>query len=143
MEYYLGYPLRMAAAGIAVPLIRLAGYGVESQGTGLLWLGETVLLDAPCSGIRMLWTGLFLACFLTAALRLDSWRTLGTLAGAGIAVVLANGIRTAVLFFQENAIVPLPHWAHDGAGLAVFAAASAGIVLSLHRLERRTRCSTA
>ncbi|HQF86238.1 MAG TPA: archaeosortase/exosortase family protein [Acidobacteriota bacterium] len=143
MQYCLGYPLRLAATAIAAPLIRLAGFAVEAHGVSLNWPGETVLLDAPCSGVRMLWTGLFMASFLAVWLGFGLWRTLGSLVGAAGAVVLANGIRNAVLFFRESAIVPMPDWAHEGIGLGVFAAAAGAVLLLMHLLDRRAPCSAA
>jgi len=143
MQYFLGYPLRLAATAIAAPVIRLVGYAVDARGVTLNWLGETVLLDAPCSGVRMLWTGLLMACFLAVWMGFGLWRTLGALVGAAGAVVLANGIRNAVLFFHETAIVPMPVWAHEGIGLGVFAAAVGAVLLLMHRLERRAPCSAA
>lgn len=141
MQYCLGYPLRLAATTIATPLIGLAGYTVEARGVTLNWLGETVLLDAPCSGVRMLWTGLFMASFLAVWLGFGLWRTLGALVGAAGAVVLANGIRNAVLFFRESSIVPMPDWAHEGIGLGVFASAVGAVMLLMHLLDRRAPCS--
>ncbi|HOB53180.1 MAG TPA: archaeosortase/exosortase family protein [Acidobacteriota bacterium] len=143
MQYCLGYPLRLAATAIAAPLIRLAGFTVEAHGVTLNWMGETVLLDAPCSGVQMLWTGLFMACFLAVWLGFGFWRTLGALVGAAGAVVLANGIRIAVLFFRESAILPMPDWAHEGIGLGAFAAAAGAVLLLMHLLDRRTSCSAA
>lgn len=143
MHYFLGYPLRLAATAIAAPLIRLSGFAVEAHGVTLNWLGETVLLDAPCSGVRMLWTGLLMACFLAVWMGFGLWRTLGALVGAAGAVVLANGIRNAVLFFRETAIVPMPAWAHEGIGLGVFAAAAGVVLLLMHLLDRRVPCSAA
>jgi len=143
MQYYLGYPLRLAATAIAAPLIRLAGFAVEARGVTLNWSGETVLLDAPCSGVRMLWTGLLMACFLAVWMGFGLWRTLGAIVGAAGAVVMANGIRNAVLFFRETAIVPMPSWAHEGIGLGVFAATTAAVLLLMHLLERRAPCAAA
>ncbi|MBS1242244.1 MAG: von Willebrand factor type like domain, partial [Gemmatimonadetes bacterium] len=61
LQYYLGYPLRVLAARLTVPLLGMTGIQAAAQGTGLLWRGELVLVDAPCSGLRMLWAGLYLA----------------------------------------------------------------------------------
>jgi len=143
MQYCLGFPLRLVATTVSAPLIRLAGIAVEAQGVSLRWMGETVLLDAPCSGIRMLWTGLLLTCFLAVWMGFGLWRTVGALSGAAGAVILANGIRNAALFFRETAIVPMPAWAHEGVGLVVFAAAVSAVLLLLHLLDRRAPCSAA
>jgi len=61
LQFYLGYPLRLATTALCVPLLRSGGLHVVAESTTLRWAGETVIVDAPCSGIHMLWTGLFLA----------------------------------------------------------------------------------
>ena len=88
LQYYLGYPLRILAARLTVPLLGMAGVSVAAQGTGLLWRGELVLVDAPCSGLRMLWAGTYLALALAAWLGLP-WRRTAAAALGGLSVVVA------------------------------------------------------
>jgi exosortase/archaeosortase family protein len=136
-EFYLGYPLRAAMAVGSVPVLRLLGYEVIRQGAALRWAGETVLVDAPCSGIQMLWTGLFAACTLAAAMRIGGLATAGLLCCTAGVVAIANLLRCALLFVYEVKAGMPPAWIHEGVGLALFAGAL-GIVLWL---VRRTRGS--
>ena len=132
LQYYLGYPLRVLAARLTVPLLGMVGVSVAAQGTGLLWRGELVLVDAPCSGLRMLWAGMYLALALAAWFGLSRRRTAAA-ALSGVAVVVAgNGIRSAALFVKETGLAPLPEWARAGIGLAVFAACAAVLSAWVH-----------
>lgn len=127
LQYYLGFPLRVLAARLTVPLLGMLGVPVAAQGTGLLWRGELVLVDAPCSGLRMLWAGMYLTLALAAWFGL-SWRRTAAAALGGLAVVVAgNGVRSAALFIKETGLAPLPVWAHAGIGLLVFAACAAAL----------------
>jgi len=133
-QFYLGYPLRAFTALCSVPPLRLLGYEVSRQGTALRWAGETVLVDAPCSGIQMLWTGLFAACAL-AAVRGLGWRaTLTLLRWTGCVVAAANWMRCVVLFLVEVRGVVPPQWLHVAIGLAAFGAALGTVVWKAGRL---------
>ena len=126
-QFYLGYPLRALTAACSLPLLRLLGYVVERQGTALHWAGETVLIDAPCSGIQMLWSGLTTGCVLALVWRLDDRASLRLLRRAAGIVALANILRCVALFLLEIRGRTLPEWLHEGVGLALFAAALGGI----------------
>ena len=60
LQFYLGYPLRVASGAVALVLLRLGGVAVDREGVYLRAGGELVMIDAPCSGMRMLWAGLLL-----------------------------------------------------------------------------------
>lgn len=127
LQFYLGYPLRVATAILCVPLLRLGGLHVTSDGTTLRWAGETVIVDAPCSGIQMLWTGLLLASILSCWQQLstrDAWRLLRI---AGVVVFAANVLRATALFCTETRLWPAPAWSHEGIGLAMFGLAALAI----------------
>ncbi|HOF87284.1 MAG TPA: archaeosortase/exosortase family protein [Armatimonadota bacterium] len=139
LQFYLGYPLRAAVAQGAAPLLRGAGYSVLPEGACLRWGGALVAVDAPCSGVRMLWTGLFLALALAVWLRLSPGRTIAALGLAFAAVLAGNVLRAVALFFPEAGALPLPAWGHAGIGTVSFllvAAAIAGGVLWLHGRQR-------
>jgi exosortase/archaeosortase family protein len=150
LQYYFGYPFRVLAARLSIPLLGLVGIPTASLGTGLLWRGELVLVDAPCSGLRMLWAGVWLALVLAAWRGLPWLRTAAATAGALVVVVAGNALRSATLFVKETGRVPLPDWAHAGIGLVVFAACAAAIAAWVRlctphpgRLPRSSMISTA
>jgi exosortase/archaeosortase family protein len=104
LQFYGGYPLRVLVASVAAPLIRLGGFAVIQEGTCLNWDGQLIWIDAPCSGVRMLWTGLYLACTLAYLSRLGFFRTLLVLAFAFPAIILGNIFRAVALFYLEAGV---------------------------------------
>lgn len=138
LQFYLGYPLRVIAGDLSAFMLRMNGIAVAREGSMLAWQGQLVSIDAPCSGVKMLWAGLLLASALAAAGRLTAPRTAAALTLAIVAVVAANAIRATALFYMEAGIVHLPASAHGAIGIVSFAAAGAGILIMTRRLERRT-----
>lgn len=122
-QFYLGYPLRAVTAACSVPVLSLFGFAVERQGTALHWAGETVLVDAPCSGIQMLWTGLFAACALAAVRGMWASATLRLLWWTVTAVSVANLLRCVALFLVEVRVGTPAPLLHEGIGLVLFGAA--------------------
>jgi exosortase/archaeosortase family protein len=120
LQFYLGYPLRSLCAGLAAPLLQLGGFSVEGEGTCLRWGVELVAIDAPCSGVRMLWAGMFLALALSSFLRLSQWRTVALSVVAIAAVILGNVLRAASLFYVEAGILVIPSWCHEAVGTVAF-----------------------
>lgn len=126
-QFLLGYPFRALAAQLAALLLR--GYGVVAEGVSLSVGGQPVVVDAPCSGLRMTW--LSLALVLALAWK-RNWRIGATLRWSCISLVgmvLANGWRVASLFVlsRQNG----PDWMHEGIGLVIFG----GAVLALATLS--------
>lgn len=133
LQFYLGYPLRALTASLAAPLLALGGLRVEASGTTLSWAGERVIVDTPCSGLRMLWTGLVLAAVLACRLRLGALPALKLFQQAALAIFVANTIRAAFIFCLETGLWPNPPWAHETVGLALFAAVALGVVALAER----------
>jgi exosortase/archaeosortase family protein len=121
LQFILGYPLRVIVAIGAEAVLRLGGVAVTREGTDLWYQGLAVGVDAPCSGIRMLWFLLFAAAFLSARFRLRWIHTLLLHFAAAALALMANGLRATILFFPEAGIVHWPHWTHEATGLVLFA----------------------
>jgi exosortase/archaeosortase family protein len=136
LQFYLGYPLRVLVASVAAPLLRLAGFAVIQEGTCLNWAGQLIWVDAPCSGVRMLWVGLYLTFTLVCLYRLRPFKTLILLIAALVAIIAGNVFRAVALFYLEAGIFPMPGWAHDYTGLVAFALVAAGIVAAVHLIRR-------
>lgn len=138
LQFYLGYPLRLVVAAFAAAHLHVNGLDVSAEGAGLRWGTRFVLVDAPCSGVRLLWGGLYVA--LSAALlhRLGAKPTtlLVLLACAGS--VLANSLRAAALFYAETGIIELPNWGHEVVGLGIFLGLGAVIASAAHSMAARS-----
>ena len=140
LQFFAGYPLRTLVATLAAALLRLGGLAVTPQGTALKWEEILVVVDAPCSGIRMLWVGAYLVVTLACLYRLGFMRLL---AGAGLAMavlVLGNALRAAALFYLEAGIITAPSGAHTAIGIVTFGFTVAAIVAMLDFLRRTVKC---
>ncbi len=122
LQFYLGYPLRLITTHLSAMLLNVFGLRVEAQGTTMLWAGERVIVDAPCSGIQMAWSGLFLAAALACWQRLPALDALKLFRTASALVFAANLLRSTALFLTGTQIWRLPSFAHEGIGLALFGA---------------------
>jgi exosortase/archaeosortase family protein len=132
LQFYLGFPLRVATAHVAAPLLALLGIDAAPAGAALLFDGRTVLIDAPCAGIGMLWVGSYTAALLSYLNGADARRTLVNGAGAAAIVFAANVLRNVLLFFVEAGLIEAPAGVHDAVGLAAFALAIVPIVAFAH-----------
>lgn len=128
-QFYFGYPLRATVASMAVPILNGAGFNVARQGTCLAWGKRLVSVDAPCSGVSMLWAGAFLAFTLALFNDLDFKGTVKLGAFAFVTILAGNVLRTSSLFIVENGGLAGTPWVHEGIGLVIFALAAAFVAL--------------
>jgi exosortase/archaeosortase family protein len=140
-QFYLGYPLRLIVGYLASHLLQLNGLAVTHSGTMLNWSGGTVSIDAPCSGVKMLWFGFYLCFTLACVYRLDI-RKLAVLGMAtGIIIVSANTLRATALFYTESGLILMPAWTHNGIGIVMYMIGASSIVYCANRLAiRSTAC---
>jgi exosortase/archaeosortase family protein len=134
LNFYLGYPLRVAAGTLAEALLHMNGIAAVREGTQLQWSGQTVAIDAPCSGVKMLWTGAYLSLSLSAMMRLSDLRALALLASTAAVVILANAFRATSLFYVEAGLIQAPDSFHDAIGLVMFAFAAVTVFALARRL---------
>lgn len=128
LQFYLGFPLRVATAHAAAPLLALFGVDATPAGAALQAGALTVLIDAPCAGIGMLWVGSYTAALLSYLNGASARRTLANGAVAALIVFAANVLRNVALFFPEAGLIDAPAAAHDVVGLLAFAVALVPIV---------------
>lgn len=135
LQFYCGYPLRRLAALATALLLRMQGIPALADGAAIEWAGREISVDAPCSGLKMLWTALVLGAAVSCQSR---WGWRGTAATGLLAVAVslaANVWRACALFFVEtNPFAPA--WLHEGVGLVCFAAAAATIVAGAKGVEK-------
>lgn len=121
MQFFLGYPMRLAAAEGAVRLLELGSLVVVRAGTQIELGGQVIGVDPACGGVRMLWHALAAAMALAAMHRL-TWRA--TLISGMLAVMLvipANAVRAALLAVEESGHFSNALLGHGGTGLVGFA----------------------
>jgi exosortase/archaeosortase family protein len=129
LQFYLGYPLRLMVAHASAQLLSIAGWQAEATGASIVHEGITVLVDAPCAGIGMLWLGSYAAALLSYLNRASARRTLLNGVVAALLVLIANIVRNTLLFLPEAGLVDWPAAAHEAIGLAAFAGAIVPLTL--------------
>lgn len=97
LQFFLGYPLRVAVAHTVAALVGVSGVTVD--GTGLVYHGALVAIDAPCSGMRMLWTSVFLALAISCFNRLSNKQTALLTIIAVVAAYCGNVMRAGSLVY--------------------------------------------
>jgi len=139
LQFYFGYPLRLATATLAAPILRALGFAVEASGAALAYSGQLVLIDPPCAGIGMLWVGAFTASLLSYVANASARRTILNGAVAAASVFVANVVRNIALFFPEALGLGWPEWMHAFIGLIAFSLALLPIVLFAQSPARHAR----
>jgi exosortase/archaeosortase family protein len=129
LQFYLGFPLRVLVAHASAWILWVGGLDATAAGASIVVNGTTVLIDAPCAGIGMLWLGSYAAALLSYLQRADARRTLVNGVVAALLVLLANIARNTVLFFPEAGLANWPAWSHEAVGRAACTAAIAPLVL--------------
>lgn len=136
LQFYLGYPLRAFTAHATAALLTAAGIDAAASGATIVHHGLTVLVDAPCAGIGMLWIGSYCAALLSYLTQAGARRTALNAAAAALLVLAANIARNTALFLPEAGLVHWPAWTHEAIGLAAVALAVVPIVLLSTRSPR-------
>ncbi|RYF63174.1 MAG: exosortase/archaeosortase family protein, partial [Comamonadaceae bacterium] len=132
LQFYAGYPLRVITAEASRWLLA-PGFEVAREGSSLLVDGRLVIVDAPCSGVQMVWLGYFTACAVTLWAERSDRTFLMRLPVVGALVMSGNIVRNAVLVAFEGAGQPMAVWAHNAFGLAVLAGVCGGIAWTMAR----------
>jgi len=85
----------------------------------LQWMAERVSIDAPCSGVKMLWSALYVAFSGALFFRLSAFGTWLSYVFASFLVFLGNVLRSTILFYTESGLVIAPSWIHQAVGAAL------------------------
>jgi exosortase/archaeosortase family protein len=137
LQFFGGYPLRIVVAGLTAPILRLGGFAVVPEGTCLNWAGKLIWIDASCSGIKMLWVGMFLTFVLLCFHELPLLKTILLMPLALIVIIGGNVFRAVALFYIEAGVLSMPAWGHEYAGIVAFVLEALGIVTIVFLLRRR------
>jgi exosortase/archaeosortase family protein len=138
-EFYLAYPARLIALEATLALLRMNGLAVDTEGLGLRFAGDLIEFDAPCSGVRMLWTCWFLASALSYVYRFTLGRYALALLFATLIALASNVLRATSLFYLEAGLLGAewPHWLHDAVGVAAFCITALALCWSLATARAR------
>lgn len=131
LQFYAGYPLRVLTAEASRWLLA-TGFSVERTGASLRVDGQLVIVDAPCSGVQMLWLGYFTACVVALYAGRRDAAFLARLPAVSLLVLAGNVLRNSLLVAFEGAGRPPAGWTHQAVGLAVLAAVCAAIAWVMH-----------
>lgn len=126
LQFYAGYPLRVLTAEASRWLLA-PSFNMVREGTSLLVNGQLVIVDAPCSGVQMVWFGYFTACVVGLWVGRDGRGFLARLPAVGLLVLAGNIVRNSVLVALEGTGHALAPWLHDAFGLVLLALVCAGI----------------
>ena len=140
LQFFGGYPLRVVVAELTAPILRIGGFAVVQEGTCLNWAGQLIWIDAPCSGIKMLWVGMFLTFVLLCLYELPVVKSVLLVLFAFVVIIGANVFRAVALFYIEAGVLNAPSWGHEYAGVIAFVLEAVGIVSILFMLQRRKVC---
>lgn len=126
LQFYAGYPLRVLTAEASRWLL-MPGFTVSREGSTLLVDGRLVIVDAPCSGVQMVWLGYYTACVVALWARRDDRGFLTRLPVVGLLVLAGNIVRNSLLVALEGAGLAPAEWMHQALGLVLLAAVCGGI----------------
>jgi exosortase/archaeosortase family protein len=130
LQFYAGYPLRVVTAELSRFWLMLS-HTVERTGSALVVDGQLIMVDAPCSGVKMAWLGYFTACAVALATGRNNPTFLLRLPVVSVLVLLGNVVRNTVLVTLQatstHSGTPLSTWGHEAIGLVVLAAVCSGI----------------
>lgn len=129
LQFFLGYPLRVVVGKATVWLLQMQGLDVWREGVCLHFGEKLIWIDAPCSGVKMLWFGLFLAAFLACFYRLSNLKTLAVFTSSFLMILIGNIFRASALFYIEAEIINAPEFMHEAVGVFSFVFIALGIVL--------------
>ena len=137
LQFYLGYPLRVVIGNATAFLLKINGFEVWREGVCLHFGEKLIWIDAPCSGVKMLWAGFFLTGVLVCFYKFRSSKIVLAFASSLLIILIGNIFRATGLFYLEAEIIKMPAFAHEAIGVMSFILTCAGILLCLSKLKKR------
>lgn len=138
LQFVLGYPMRVISASITVGTLQMQGLAVTREGTHMLWGGQTIQFDAPCSGVNMLWAGLMLTLAASVVWRSGLAMTLIAVTASLVLTIIANVLRAVSLFYVEAGLIAgAQPWWHDAIGIAAFVLSAIATIAVLQTLRQQ------
>lgn len=138
LQFFFGFPMRILVAEATTLLLKLNGLAVIKDGVGLISGKQTIWIDAPCSGVKMLWAGFFLTALLVTLWRFSLAKSILAFVITFCIIIIGNIFRATGLFYLEAEIVKMPAFAHEAVGVICFIFTCISIVLALQKLNPNT-----
>jgi exosortase/archaeosortase family protein len=129
MQFYAGYPLRLVTAEASRWLLALGGFDASREGSAMRVDGHLVIVDAPCSGVQMVWMAWFCACAVACWRGLPDRLFAKRLAFVGVIVLAGNIVRNALLVGLEARGSAASTWQHEAIGLVVLGVVCAAVAV--------------
>jgi exosortase len=140
---FFGYPLQHLVTRLAAGGLALYGIPVAARGTVLHLPDAVITVDATCSGLKLLYTGILFGLLVptracSTGRRVGFWVILvGLLFGANVVRVISLAV--AHLYLGH----PASETVHQGMGLVAFVMVCGLSLALLRRLSRTQPCSEA
>ncbi|WP_372525321.1 exosortase Q [Piscinibacter sp.] len=128
LQFYAGYPLRVLTAQLSTWGLQLAGVAAVRIGSAMQVEGRLIVVDAPCSGVQMVWMAYFCACTVAVWGGMGDGRFVRRLPWVGGLVLAGNVLRNSVLVLLEARRASVPDAWHQAVGLVVLALVCAAVV---------------
>jgi exosortase/archaeosortase family protein len=132
LQYYAGFPLRVLTAQLSTWSLQAMSVAAERSGTAMLVEGRLVIVDAPCSGVQMVWMAYFCACTVAWYCGITNRHFLKRLAFVGAIVLAGNVLRNSVLVVLEARQANVPALWHEAIGLVALALVCAAVARVVH-----------
>ena len=139
IDVFIGYPMRIATAGLVRDGLAAAGIGSVGIDTILVFENGISQVDLPCSGVKSLWTGMlfYIAATWVERRRFNLRWVLAALIFVGL-LFAANLARVATLITVGEVLGQrlIAELLHVPLGVLGFAVACAAVVLLLRWFQR-------
>ncbi|VAW75506.1 hypothetical protein MNBD_GAMMA12-1918 [hydrothermal vent metagenome] len=142
LDFYCGYPLRIIIGIASSFILNLQGVGVNLEGVNLVLGNKVIMIDGPCSGIKMMWTGSLMVFSIVAYYNLTLKQSFRLAVIAFTSILIANILRICALFYIETTQLNAP-WLHDAVGLVCYFAATIIILyFALQQINQPIKVAT-
>ncbi|MBY0550262.1 MAG: exosortase/archaeosortase family protein [Candidatus Obscuribacterales bacterium] len=142
LNFFAGYPLRLIVTYGVVVLLNALGLQAVQESTMIRVNNELIAVDAPCSGISMLWAEAYVVALSSCLLRFNIKNTLAlSFVGLGL-ILVGNTLRATALSISSQldwnkltgASGDLEGQIHTGVGLLVFCAVAVATMLVAQKI---------
>ena len=131
LQYYGGYPLRVLTAQLSAWVLRIRRHRGGARRRLDAGARAAGIVDAPCSGVQMVWMAYFCACAVAALTALRDGDFLKRLPAIGALVLVGNVLRNSLLVALESRPQGLDADIHQAIGLTVLAVVCAAVAVKM------------